>query len=292
MSKQSDVPWPGVPFDADGWPYATDPAVFEARRAVGQFARTYNAPFRTSSTDPIPIGLFLLGTQEIAEAIDMILADLVAEARARGLTWKEIGQFLRVGGRAVQNKFGAGLTSERRAELREEAEIVRTTNKSASETCTMPSVTEQLDGTPAERLAYAYHLIDGAKAACREVKNRLNATPPDIDAIPHHIGTAYKKVQKLGLIMMADREQWSAVIEWANQPSEPDHSNYHAPVTYFYLAMRQIAHCCHHFVWLPHNEQLDFCAKMEHFIQADELLDTVIMLLKRDDVKSVSPQGK
>lgn len=288
MTSQTNRPWPGVPCDADGWPYSTDIAVFEARRAVGQYARSHVALTRGSSTDPI--GVYLMGTKALAEAIDTVRADLVAEARARGLTWSEIGKFLDgVSGNAVQNRFGDGLTSDRGVQLQEEAEIVSTTNDTATTPVTEPTITDMLDGTPEERFAYVYHLIDGAKAACRRVEEQLRAMPPDLDAIPHYINAVYKKLQILGVVMMGDQAQWSAVDEWTGKPDGADHSHYYSAATYLYLAMRQMVHCCHYFVWMLNREHPDFEAAMDYFVHTTRLLDTVILLLNRGDVQSILP---
>ena len=286
VTSNADNEWLGVTCDSDEWPYSMEIPVFEARRAVGQIVRSLAALTRSSTTDSI--GGYLMSTNLIDKAIDTIRADLVSEARTRGLTWKAIGRFLGVGAKAAQNRFGAGLEQERQDQLREEARTIRMTTKASTVSYEGPE-TEQLGGTPAERIAYAYHLIDGAKTACRNVEDQLTASEPDFDSITGQIHLADRKIRMLGLMMLGDQAQWDAVIEWAGQPGNPGHANYYAPATYLYLAMCQITQCAFYFICMLNQERPDFIQSMEYFIQASKLLDNVILLLNRDDVRSILP---
>src|SRR5690348_7683430 len=95
--------------ESDAWPFATDIGLFEARRAVGQMARTMHALWLLSDKPPDEPLVYLRTAKLLSKTIKEVSGDLVAEARARGASWAEIGKALEVGGTAAQKRFGAGL---------------------------------------------------------------------------------------------------------------------------------------------------------------------------------------
>lgn len=60
-------------------------------------------------------------TNELRRAVEAIQADLVAEERARGISWTRIGTALGVGRTAAQKRYGRGLSEERQDQLEQEA---------------------------------------------------------------------------------------------------------------------------------------------------------------------------
>lgn len=60
-------------------------------------------------------------TNELRHAVETVQADLVAEARAQGISWARIGDALRVGRTAAQKRYGRGLSQERKEQLEREA---------------------------------------------------------------------------------------------------------------------------------------------------------------------------
>ena len=61
---------------------------------------------------------------KLRHAVDTVQADLVAEARVRGIPWTRIGDALEVGRTAAQKRYGRGLPLERRDQLERETRAV------------------------------------------------------------------------------------------------------------------------------------------------------------------------
>ncbi|MET9525872.1 hypothetical protein [Streptomyces coeruleorubidus] len=102
--------WPGIPCTFDIWPLSADSHVFEARRAIGQLARDRPKGEGSEATnirlEPANVLDYISAAQILKQTIDDVMPDLVAQARAEGRTWAEIGSALGgVGKTAAQKRF-------------------------------------------------------------------------------------------------------------------------------------------------------------------------------------------
>lgn len=60
-------------------------------------------------------------TNELRHAVEVVQADVVAEARCQGISWTRIGTALGVGRTAAQKRYGRGVSREREDQLEREA---------------------------------------------------------------------------------------------------------------------------------------------------------------------------
>jgi hypothetical protein len=212
--------------------------VFEARRAIGQIFHSDFDCISDCRLDNDLIVAFIRAANDIEAAVEDIRADLVAEARVRGVTWDKIGQALKIGGTGAQRRFGQGLTDERLAILREEERIVRITANAGANPDITPEDLEQLEGTtPAERLDYIRAIIDGTRRDFEKLMEEMVADSPVLDEMLRLLDAITERLPVLVTIGL-DRELWKAVPGWAGQPADPDDSHYYAPVAYLSLALR------------------------------------------------------
>lgn len=79
--------WPGTPCDSPAWPWSRSLATFEARRAIGQMIRSHFDCISDHRFSGDVIVAYLRAADKLEAAIGDLRVDLVAEARARGLTW-------------------------------------------------------------------------------------------------------------------------------------------------------------------------------------------------------------
>jgi hypothetical protein len=70
---------------------------------------------------------------QLRHAVDTVQADLVAEARVRGVSWTRIGDALEVGRTAAQKRYGRGLPRERKDQLERETRAVMEWARDVSE---------------------------------------------------------------------------------------------------------------------------------------------------------------
>lgn len=112
------------------WPYTAGHAMFEVRRAItnytgGGLHSTYDpGEFHISLTDGPPelsdLLVFVKAADSIARAAGDVLKEVVAEARANGATWQQIGEALGTNRKAAHKRFQDGLPERRLNELLDE----------------------------------------------------------------------------------------------------------------------------------------------------------------------------
>lgn len=88
------------------WIYTSDPASFEARRAIAHFAR-YDVKSHQErlSDEPSNVLEYIRCANQVINAASAELQGLVHEARSRGITWADIGDRLGVRATAAQKRF-------------------------------------------------------------------------------------------------------------------------------------------------------------------------------------------
>ncbi|MFY1652790.1 hypothetical protein ACN27J_18105 [Solwaraspora sp. WMMB762] len=123
LDEWQNPAWRGTPCTSDAWPFSPDIAVFEARRAIGQLVRTLGEanPSGLESSDVDPVLRYIRAARDLEKIMGAIRKDLVAEARARGLTWEMIGRSEGTGRRAAHNAYSDGLPDGRLEQLRDRA---------------------------------------------------------------------------------------------------------------------------------------------------------------------------
>jgi hypothetical protein len=103
VDERQSGQWLGLPCDSEAWPYSTDIAVFEARRAIGQLVRTLGSGLNPPGLENAladPVLRYVCAVTVLEAALKDVQRDLVAEARAHGLAWAAIGRVFGVGGHA------------------------------------------------------------------------------------------------------------------------------------------------------------------------------------------------
>lgn len=158
-----------VPCTSVKWIFSSDPATFEARRAVAHLARDSGHP---PSVDDNPTAEEILHYINVAyrlkEAADGVLVEIIAESRERlgsSVSWADIGKQLGIGGTGAQNRFKKGIDDARMEELRLEgwgATLVWTA-------CTNSDLDGKDDVPPEQNFKYGASLILRTFAQLRDV---------------------------------------------------------------------------------------------------------------------------
>jgi hypothetical protein len=292
VCTEKSTSWPGTPCESDAWPFMPNLADFEARRAVGQLARTIQGPFLDArnldlSNDFDTIALYIYSANVLLCSMRDALNDLVAEARARDVSWTMIGKMLGVGKQAAHNKFHNGVQEERLELLKECSKVTQLTGQAAAGPYEgVDEALEDLQGTtPADRIKYSFKLISGAHHAFVELEAELLHESRDRDQIAGAIWKIKNKLLLLSLTIIPDPAQWDAVIEWAEQPSDPSSANYYAPATYIYYSMQQIQ-LLSRLIGQALDVRDDFNTLISFIGQARGVLNNLIFTLGRDDVQA------
>jgi len=119
LHVDADSEWAGISCVSWLWPHTIDDAQFEARRAIANLTHG----LRRSSTASVlgepqatEVLTFVAATHSVLKATADTLAEVVAEAIARGATWRQVGEQLGIGKTGAQNRFKKGI-SEHRQEI-------------------------------------------------------------------------------------------------------------------------------------------------------------------------------
>jgi hypothetical protein len=253
--KPAQSEWPGTPCDSDAWPLSRSFAVFEARRAIGQIVHSDFDCVSDRRLDNDLIVAYVRAANDIEAAIGDIRADLVAEARTRGVTWDKIGQALKIGDTGAQRRFGHGLAAERLAILREEARIVSITKRAGPDAGATPEDLEQFEGTtPAQRLDYIRAIVDGTRRDFEKLMGEMVSDSPVLDEMLRLLDAITERLPVLVTIGI-DRGLWEAVTGWAGRPEDPDDSHYYAPVAYLSLALRLTLNAAFWIAGVPRQDE-------------------------------------
>src|SRR5690349_6574973 len=131
-TEPQDRKWPGTPSTSWSWLYTSEPAVFEARRAIGNLTGglryVINIEARPDLATQHKLS-FVSAAQRLQQATETVLTDLVAEAVAQGATWEEIGQTLGVTRQAAHRRFAGKIDASRLDALAEERAAIEELKK-------------------------------------------------------------------------------------------------------------------------------------------------------------------
>lgn len=121
--------WTGVSCIDYFWPFTASRQGFEARRAIGQMVcglrhlngQSISVVDKGEDIDVTDVLQVIRAAELIYQAAGEALNEAVAEAVARGATWKQVGDSLGVLRTAAQKRFKKGVTERRATEIRNES---------------------------------------------------------------------------------------------------------------------------------------------------------------------------
>lgn len=280
--------WKGTPCTSDAWPFSSDATVFEARRAIGQLVRTFGSgmnPPGMEASDTDPALRYIRAAKDLEAIMSVVQKDLLAEARARGLTWEAIGRAMGVGKTGAQNAGKDGLSEERLEQLKIEAFVSWMGRQGATPHESPIEVVEVLDGaTPLERLAF---LARHALGTLREIDVLLAAAEPDPENASVVLKKTCRRIERALKAVAVDYEMWDAMAyDWPGRPATVDQANYHAPPTYLLHSMRLFLFALLH---APDEQSTDVTHFRSFLIHVRRVYATVLLILERPDVGSATP---
>jgi hypothetical protein len=280
--------WRGTPCTSDAWPFSPDIAVFEARRAIGQLVRTFGEGVNPPGLEPSdvdPVLRYIRAARDLETIMGTVRKDLVAEARARGLTLDMIGRALGVGRQAIHNGYGAGLPDERLEQLKNEAFVSWMARQAARPFQPPGEVADVLDGaTPLERLAY---LARQAMQTLVEVNGLLASAESDPENALDVLEGPCRRLERSLKAVALDHAMWEAMAGWSGQPpGTSDQVNYHAPTTYLLHVMRLLLFALLHAPG-PGSADVDHFRGFLAVVQ--RVSANVLLILERPDTGSAIP---
>ncbi|HEV2347930.1 MAG TPA: hypothetical protein VGS97_27835 [Actinocrinis sp.] len=291
MNQEQNSPsWPGVPCDSDAWPYSSDVKVFEARRAVGQLAKTFgsglNPPGLEDDGDADPALRYIYAVGLLEAALGEIRKDLVAEARTREVPWAQIGLSLNISKQGAYNRFGAGVSAARLGRLKDEAMTCWVSAEVAKPRAVPPHIAAGLDGaTPGDRMNYLARQAIDIISDIRD-RNLLVPDQPAREDVLEAMKSAGRKIRRLGLLVTADHAMWKAATDSSRRPEDINQANYYTPATYLLHVMRLLILA---WVSVPDDDCEDIDRYRAGLDTASRIYANVVLLLERDDVSSVVP---
>ncbi|WP_431930286.1 hypothetical protein [Micromonospora sp. RP3T] len=279
--------WPGVSCESDAWPFSPDIAVFEARRAVGQLARTLGDGLDPPGLDRLdvdPVLRYIYAVDVLEATLARVREDLVAEARARGVAWAKIGCALGVGDTAAQKRFRDGLRDGRLEELTVEAMTCWIARQAATPHQLREEVATELAGvTPLERLEY---LARNALGSLREIDDLLALAGSEPATALDVLRSACGRIERVARSVIADHEMWDAMADWAGRARTVDQTNYHASTAYLLHAMRLLVFALLH---APDAESGNVDQFRRFLAEIRRVYATVLLIFERFDVGSAVP---
>jgi hypothetical protein len=108
--------WEGLSCLSWLWPQTVDSTQFEAKRAIANLTHGLRRSRASGSGEPDADAVlhYVAATNAMLKATEEILGEVVAEAIARGATWRQVGEQLHIGKTGAQKRFGKGVTPQRR----------------------------------------------------------------------------------------------------------------------------------------------------------------------------------
>jgi hypothetical protein len=213
--------WMGTPCTSDAWPFSRDVATFEARRAIGQLVRTFGDGVNPPGLEPSdvdPVLRYIRAARDLEAIMDLIRKDLVAEARARGLTWEMIGRSEGTGRQAAQKAHKAGLSNGRLEQLRVEAMVSWMARQAVRPHQLSEEVASDLAGaTPLDRLAF---LARQAMGAIREVDELLASADSDPGNALGVLERASRRIERTLRTVAVDHAMWEVMAGWSGRPGD------------------------------------------------------------------------
>jgi hypothetical protein len=159
------------------WPYTIDDAQFESRRAIANMAsglRRSSEASLSGEPDVAEVLPYVAAANSILKATATALADVVAEAIARGATWKQVGEHLGISKTGAQNRFGKGIEQRRREILSLEGYAMQIagpflTDRFPKEVPRPLDETDWEAAPPVVAVPYAVRNLAGADIAIEEI---------------------------------------------------------------------------------------------------------------------------
>ena len=287
LDEWQNPDWRATLCASDAWPFSPDVAVFEARRAIGQLVRTLGEGVNPPGLEPSdvdPVLRYIRAARDLETTMGIVRHDLVAEARARGLTWEMIGRSEGTGRRAAQKAHKAGLSDERLNQLRNEAFVSWMARQAVKSHQPPEEVANDLDGaTPLERLAY---LARQALQALTEIDELLASAESDPENALDILERPCRRIGRTMKAVALDHAMWEAMADWSGQPGTVDRVNYHAPATYLLHAMRLLLFALLH---APGEGSADIGHFRAFLAKAQQAYATVLLILERPDAGGAIP---
>ena len=179
-----------------------------------------------------PVLRYIRAARDLETTMGIVRHDLVAEARARGLTWEMIGRSKGTGRRAAHNAHKAGLSDERLSQLRSEAFVSWMARQAVKSHQPPEEVASDLDGaTPLERLAY---LARQALQALTEIDELLASAESDPENALDILERPCRRIERTMKAVALDHAMREAMAGWSGQPGTVDRVNYQ-PIAVFGL---------------------------------------------------------
>jgi hypothetical protein len=273
--------WKGTPCTSDAWPFSSNMAVFEARRAIGQLVRTFgdgvNPPGLEPSDAHPAVLRYIRAARDLKEIMGIVENDLVAEARAGGVTLEMIGRTLGVGRQAIHNRPRP--SDERLEQLKNEAFVSWMARQAAKMPQPPEEVANDLDGAaPLERLAYlvrqGFHTLD-------EADELLAFDDSESEKATVVLEAACRRIERTLKAVVFDRVMWEAMAGWSHQVGTADRVNFYAPTTYLLHVMRLL-------LWALLHAPAEGSTDIDHFrvflVAAQRVYATTLLILERPDV--------
>lgn len=288
VNEWQSADWKGNPCTSDAWPFSAEIAVFEARRAIVQLVKTFGSgvnPPGMEDSDTDPVLRYIRATRDLEETMSVVRKDLVAEARARKVTWEAIGRAQGIGKTGAHEAGKEGLSEQRLEQLEIEAYVSWMGRQAAMPHELPPEVAEVLDGaSPLERLAFlARHAI----GTLREIGILLAAAEPDPGNASAALKDACRRIERVLKAVAVDHEMWDAMANhWPGSLATVDQANYHAPPTYLLHSMRLFLHAL---LYAPEEQSTDVADFHAFLAHVRRVYGTVLLILERPDVGSAIP---
>jgi hypothetical protein len=224
-------PWKGVSCVDYFWPFTASNQDFEVRRAIGQlvyglrYLKGPNISALRSGGD-----VDLSDVLQVVKAADSIhraatgaLNEAVAEAIARGATWKQVGDSLGILRTAAQKRFGKGVSARRQLEIRDEGAMCATVF--ANWLQEIPASTygiddEDFETTPPE--VWVDHAIRKFVETCARIHDYFASQESAKNTATDDFAVVYALYQRLGdcfrVLML--RQSFDAFEEYARKASD------------------------------------------------------------------------
>jgi hypothetical protein len=245
--------WPGVTCLSWMWPHVADGARFEVRRAIASMThglrRSGDASFSLKEPETSELLAVIVAASSVAEAAEATLDEVVAEARARGVTWEQIGEKFGYGKNsksarsAAQRRFGKdiGISLVRREAMPIEKVAADVTFRgmlgALPPDVPLPLDEEDWQAAPAETaVPYAVRNIAGAKVDLdRALKDALLKTLAGEEAGRDFIRSAHKSYEALrhSSGILASPKAWEAIDSAAGELSAMSRMLGESPVAHF-----------------------------------------------------------
>ena len=287
LDEWQSANWKGTPCTSDAWPFSPDIAVFEARRAIGQLVRTFGDGVNPPGLEPSdvdPTLRFIRAARDLEAIMGTVRDDLVAEARARGVTWEMIGRILGTKRKAPFERYGKGLSDERLEQLKNEAFVSWMARQAVQPHQPPEEVANDLDGaTPLERLAY---LARQALQTLTDVDELLASSESDPENALDVLERPCRRIERAMKAVAVDHVLWEAMAGWSGQPGTVDRVNYHAPTTYLLHAMRLLLFAL---LNAPKEGSVDIGHFRMFLVKVRQVYTSVLLILERPDVGGSIP---